>query len=114
MNEEARIIEQADAAAVKGLEERKVVVDRAARVLEAFETEGGKIMLEEFEKLRKTWDFSPEELFRMDANGNQYLDASFAARCAGAREGIHAIFSWKRSLEILINEEAAKANEKSA
>ena len=90
-------------------EERKKKIEKAGKVLEASETEGGKLIIEEMGRLLELWDLSPEEMFRVTANDESIVDVALVARSAGGRQALQAVLSWIAACKKTV-ERAAQEN----
>lgn len=77
-----------------GAEEKRRRIEKAGKVYETVETEGGKLLIEEMNRLIELWDLSPEEMFRETATGESIVDVALVARSAGGRQALQAVLAW--------------------
>lgn len=81
----------------EGLDRKKEKLTRAAAIMTMLETEGGRVLVAEMDRLFTAWDLHPEEMF----NEKGYVDVGKVSRLAGARECIQtfrALFSGAKKL----------------
>lgn len=105
----AASVKQAEAEAIE--RQKKRVLD-AAELLKMKETPGGKVLLENIEKVYNEFAFTPEQFLKTvtDPNGNDtsIVDSVLVARLAGAREAVRAIMYMFDAAQSVIDAEAEK------
>lgn len=95
-----------------GAEDKKRRIEKAGKVLEASETEGGKFIIEEMNRLIEMWDLSPEQMFRETATGENIVDVTLVARSAGGRQGLQAVLAWIEACKKTVERAAQESLQK--
>lgn len=99
------------AAAQEGSQEdRKARVERAAAVMQALETEGGKLILMQIEQQKNLTMYPPETYLMELSTGQQVVNETLVGRAIGMREALTMLSNWFASCRKVVEEEVKRSN----
>lgn len=101
-------IEQAKRAEEVKKQRHEEAVKAAIAVSKIKETEGFGVLVNYMEKFLKEVDYSPEQFYTQDAQGQIIINPNTVAHCAGLRQGVKNVLGYIDSCERLVEKEAKK------